>query len=111
MDVPSKAEMIEAHIQLKKAIEDKVSERGYLFVGKGAHELFGATQHRFRVAYSLLDEYRVHYVPMGNLVDEDLTLPGLFKILTRTGVPYREVWENRKRVLQEFLSDREAHNN
>jgi hypothetical protein len=40
-DLPSQAELVEGYVRLKRAIEDKVSERGYLFVGIGAHELLG----------------------------------------------------------------------
>jgi hypothetical protein len=45
---------------------------------------------------------------MNDLVEAPL--PNTFKVLTRAGVPTKEVWENRERVLQDYRDDRAAHN-
>ena len=95
--------------RLKKEIENLVLAREYVFVGVGAEALFETTKERLMAACRSLEDsgdYKIHYVRIGNLLQEGETIHPTAKIITfSTKMPYENVWRHRHVIVRNMRKD------
>lgn len=80
-------------------LKDQIEQKPYLDIGKGVEHQLGITETQLKTAVAMLEEqgYQKHYIKV-----EQATNPGKYtsvKVLTKEGVPYSEVYQNRDKIM------------
>jgi hypothetical protein len=91
------AERAKIASQVSDILKESVEENEYIDIGVGTENHLGVSKTKLNVAVKMLEDqgYEVRYIRVPQLGTEHMTT---VKVLTKPGVPYKEVYANQDRI-------------
>ncbi|QEQ93947.1 helix-turn-helix DNA-binding domain protein [Streptomyces phage Kardashian] len=103
-DARVKNEILKSTSEMLRA---QVQSHGYIDVGKGTELLMGVSAEKLKAARRILEDegYKLHYVDVEQLGTGKMTK---LKVLSKPGTTFKEVWDNRDKIVPAQLKSRDG---